>query len=84
MNIDELSLELIKILKEYYPGILKERYDAAEEAQPPEILMQIAENRNCIKKGNELDYSKAAALALDEFRSGRLGKITLEFPEEQQ
>ncbi len=84
LNIDELSLELIKILKEYYPGILKERYDAAEEAQPPEILMQIAENRNCIKKGNELDYSKAAALALDEFRSGRLGKITLEFPEEQQ
>ncbi len=84
LNIDELSLELIKILKEYYPGILKERYDAEEEAQPPEILMQIAENRNCIKKGNELDYSKAAALALDEFRSGRLGKITLEFPEEQQ
>ncbi len=84
LNIDELSLELIKILKENYPGILEERYGAAETAEPPEILMQIAENRNCVKKGNELDYSKAASLTLDEFRSGRLGKITLEFPKEPQ
>lgn len=80
LNIDELSLELIKILKEHYPGILKERYGLKEEQEPPELLKQIAENRNCIKKGNELDYSKAAALVIDEFRSGRLGKITLEFP----
>ena len=51
-----------------------------KEQEPPELLGQIAKNRNCIKKGNELDYSKAAALVIDEFRSGRLGKITLEFP----
>ena len=80
LNIDELSLELIKILKEHYPGILAQRYGLAEEQEPPELLGQIAKNRNCIKKGNELDYSKAAALVIDEFRSGRLGKITLEFP----
>lgn len=82
LNIDELSLELIQILKENYPGILAERYEITEEQTPAEILGQIAENRNCVKKGNELDYSKAAALVIDEFRSGRLGKITLEFPEE--
>lgn len=80
LNIDELSLELIKILKEHYPGILAQRYGLAEEQEPPKLLGQIAKNRNCIKKGNELDYSKAAALVIDEFRSGRLGKITLEFP----
>lgn len=80
LNIDELSLELIKILKEHYPGILAQRYGLAEEQEPPKLLEQIAKNRNCIKKGNELDYSKAAALVIDEFRSGRLGKITLEFP----
>ncbi|MCI8482884.1 MAG: ribosome biogenesis GTPase YlqF [Lachnospiraceae bacterium] len=84
LNIDELSLKLIQILKENYSGILTERYSAAEEGEAPEILRQIAENRNCVKKGNELDYSKAAALVLDEFRSGRLGKITLEFPGEQR
>ncbi|MFG6384122.1 MAG: ribosome biogenesis GTPase YlqF [Lachnospiraceae bacterium] len=82
LNIDELSLELIQILKENYTGILKKRYEVTEEQTPANILEQIAQNRNCVKKGNELDYSKAAALVIDEFRSGRLGKITLEFPEE--
>lgn len=81
LNIDELSLELIRIIQERYPGILAARYELEEEKEPVEILEQIARNRNCVQKGNELDYSKAAALVIDEFRSGRLGKITLEFPE---
>lgn len=80
LNIDELSLELIKILAQDYSGVLKERYNVDEEKRPVEVLEQIAENRKCISKGNELDYSKAAALLIDEFRSGRLGKITLERP----
>lgn len=78
LNTDELSLELIEILKKNYPGVLKERYQAMENEAPAEILIQIARNRNCVKKGNELDYSKAASLVLEEFRSGKLGKITLE------
>lgn len=83
LNIDELSLELIGILKENYPGVLAARYGVEEDRNSPELLMQIAENRNCVKKGNEPDYSKAAALVIDEFRSGRLGNITLEFPNEE-
>lgn len=85
LNIDELSLELIRILEQDYPGVLAERYFQGEEqkdaADPVETLKKIAENRKCIAKGNELDYSKAAALVLDEFRSGKLGRITLERPE---
>ena len=81
LNIDELSIELIKILIQYYPGVLAERYAVDETEEPVKILEQIAENRKCISKGNELDYSKAATLLIDEFRSGKLGKITLEFPE---
>lgn len=84
LNVDELSLELIQLLKETYPGVLADRYELSEEAPYAEILKQIAENRKCVKKGNELDYSKAAALLMDEFRSGRLGKITLEFPKGQE
>lgn len=85
LNIDELSLELISFLKEHYPGVLTERYSneqivLEEEKEPAEILTRIAESRRCISKGNELDYSKAASLLMDEFRSGRLGKITLELP----
>ena len=81
LNIDELSIELIKILTQYYPGVLAERYSVDEAAEPVKILEGIAENRKCISKGNELDYSKAATLLIDEFRSGKLGKITLEFPQ---
>ena len=83
LNIDELSIELIKILKHYYPGVLAERYSVDELVEPVQILEGIAENRKCISKGNELDYSKAATLLIDEFRSGKLGKITLEFPESE-
>ena len=45
-----------------------------------QLLCEIARSRNCLSKGNELDYSKAAILLIDDFRSGRLGKLTLEFP----
>ena len=81
LKIDELSLELIQILREEYPGVLKERYGMEEEGTPAEMLEKIALNRGCIKKGNEVDYAKAAALVLDEFRTGKLGKISLEKPE---
>ena len=81
LNIDELSLELIQILREEYPGVLKERYGMEEEGTPAKMLEKIALNRGCIKKGNEVDYAKAAALVLDEFRTGKLGKISLEKPE---
>ena len=81
LNIDELSLELIRIIQKNYPGILAARYELEEEKDAVEVLEQIARNRNCVQKGNELDYSKAALLVIDEFRSGQLGKITLEFPE---
>ena len=80
LNIDELSLELICVLREQYPGILKERYELDENTTKVETLKQIAEKRKCISRGEELDYSKAAALVIEEFRSGKLGKITLELP----
>ncbi|MCI8327007.1 MAG: ribosome biogenesis GTPase YlqF [Lachnospiraceae bacterium] len=80
LNIDELVLELIKILKEHYPGVLHARYEIEEEQDVMEIIRQIAIRRNCIQKGNELDYTKAANLLMEEFRSGKLGEITLEFP----
>lgn len=82
LNMDELALLLIDILTESYPGVLEGRYGVTETAAASDILGQIAENRKCIKHGNEPDYGKAAAILLDEFRSGRLGKITLEFPME--
>ena len=84
LNIDELSLVLIEYLVNHYAGILTQRYEIVEEGKPVEMLEAIAKNRNCLLKGGELDYSKAAALLIEDFRSGKLGKITLEIPEETE
>ncbi len=80
LNIDELALELIRILLADYPDLLRERYALDDTTDAVEVLKQVTENRKCVKKGNEPDYSKAAALIIDEFRTGKLGKITLEKP----
>ena len=83
LNTDELAVELIKFLIKEYPGVLAERYSIEEAENPTDVLMKIAESRNCLSKGNELDYSKAAILLIDDFRSGKLGKLTLEMPPEE-
>lgn len=83
LNIDELALELIQYLREQYKGLLEKRYhcDESQEKEPVQILEDIARARGCLIKGGELDYAKAAALLMDDFRSGKLGRVTLEFPE---
>ena len=48
------------------------------------MLQEIAEKKHCLTKGGELDLEKAAVLFLDDFRSGKLGRLTLEFPEDYQ
>ncbi len=77
---EELALELLGLISENYPGVLAKRYDIEETENMTEMLEAIARNRNCIRKGNDLDYTKAATLVIDEFRRGVLGKISLEKP----
>ena len=60
---------------------LKKIDELEEEKEDVEVLKGIAKNRGCVAKGEEIDYSKAATLFIDDFRSGRLGRITLEFPQ---
>lgn len=82
LQIEELAISLIDVLKVIYPGVLAERYSVDESKNNSEILSQIADNRKFYLKGQELDYRKAAMVLLDEFRSAKLGRITLEKPEE--
>ncbi len=78
--MEELACDLIKELTELYPQALKERYSLEELGQPIEVLKGIAENRKCYAKGEELDLLKASNLLVDDFRSGKLGRITMERP----
>ncbi len=80
LNTEELSLELIKLLAEQYPGSLNKRYGITEEGRPIDMLLSVASARGCLKKGGETDTEKAAVILLDEFRSGTIGRITLERP----
>ncbi len=80
LNIYELSLELIRFLRANYKGSLSTRYNMEESDDPMETLCCIAQKRACRIKGGELDLNKAAAFVMDDFRNGRLGNITLEFP----
>ncbi|MCD7737088.1 MAG: ribosome biogenesis GTPase YlqF [Lachnospiraceae bacterium] len=77
---EELSLWVIAYIREYYPGLLSARFSIDEGKEPVVFLGEIARVRGCIQKGGEPDYPKAAALFLDDFRSGRIGRITLEQP----
>lgn len=80
LDIQELACDLIGWMREAYPQVIPGRYEVGQEGQPSEVLRSIAEARKCLKAGNEPDTEKAAALVLDEFRSGRLGRMTLERP----
>lgn len=83
LNLEELSLELLMYIRTWYPGLLQSRYGVQEDEAALALLEGIARNRKCILKGEELDYAKAAGILIEEFRSGKLGRITLEFPPEK-
>lgn len=84
LNMTELSCIFINFLKEHYKGLLKERYETDESETDIQILEGIAKVRSCLLKGGAYDTDKAALLFIDDFRSGRLGKITLEFAGEME
>ena len=84
LNMEELALKLIDYLKEGYTGLLEKRYGISEEGNAVEILGEIAKARGCLKKGEELDYTKASGLLFDDFRSGKIGRITLEWAEQEK
>ena len=82
---DELASELADYLRTITPGLLKERYGIEEDGKKPyELLDEIATARACLTKGRVNDLTKAARLLLDEFRGGKLGRITLEMPDKKE
>ena len=81
LNTEELAAEFLKFMQQHYPGIIAGKYNIEENGDVYEVLNRIAESGHCIVRGNELDVEKAAALLMDDFRSGRLGELTLEYPD---
>ena len=82
LEMTEVAGEFISFLKDNYCNILAERYMIKDVDDVFQIMEEIAIAKKCVKKGGEPDIEKACILLLDDFRSGKLGRISLETPQE--
>lgn len=78
LNIEDLTLKFLEEMKENNPEALVERYGVDPALPALEIYEAIAKKRGAIISGGDFDYTRTANIILNDFRSGKLGKITLE------
>lgn len=78
LPVDDLALALLEELSALYPENLKERYALAGIGAPLEILEGVCKRMGFLLRGGEYDYDRGVKAVIDDFRKGRLGKITLE------
>lgn len=83
VDIESLCLDLLGYMSNYYPERLCQRYklESVEGMSPLEVMELIAKKRGMIMRGGEIDYERVSVMIMDEYRGGRLGRITLEMPE---
>lgn len=78
-SIEDLCYEFIAMMAQDYPELLADRYGLEEMDLPTiELMDEIARRRGFLMKGGKLDYNRTARTVLDEFRTGKLGRISLE------
>ncbi|HEY5584132.1 MAG TPA: ribosome biogenesis GTPase YlqF [Ruminiclostridium sp.] len=87
MDTGEIAMELLHRLTKLYPKELCARFklesDSIINIGPLELLETVALKRGCIVSKGQIDYSRISAIVLDEFRGGKIGKITLERPNDR-
>lgn len=81
-DMEALSCRLLEVLSKTNPKAIEERYKITdiEGLQGWEMLEEIGKKRGFLIKGGEINYERAAAAVCDEFRGGKLGRISLELP----
>lgn len=78
LDLDDIALALLAEMYEKYPQALAERYGIADESTPLEMLDKVCARRGFILRGNDYDYERGEKAVIDDFRKGRLGKVTLD------
>lgn len=83
VDVEALASRLLFVLNGMYGDVLASRYkiETSEDEDGYEILRKIGRSRGMLVSGGEINTERAAITVLDEFRSGRLGRVTLELPE---
>ncbi|MBP7185347.1 MAG: ribosome biogenesis GTPase YlqF [Ruminococcus sp.] len=86
LDIETLAMKLLVFLSENYPSSLTERYKIEYSDDDTELVLleKVGKKRGMMISGGEINTERAAITVLDEFRSGKLGHITLELPEEKE
>ena len=84
MDLEELACRLMELLGNRYPQALLERYKVEVEAEDSgyDLLVKAGRKRGFLLRGGEVDTERMARILLDEFRGGKLGRFTLEEPED--
>ena len=84
IDIELLAIRLLEVLKQGYPELLTARYkiDPQQFDDFYDMLIAVGKKRGMMIKGGEVDTERAAIMLLDEYRGGKLGNLTLEYPEE--
>lgn len=82
LDLEEMACELLGVLRRDYPSLLVERYKLSEPLNENnwELLQEIGRKRGMLVSGGEINTERAAITILDEYRGGKLGRITLERP----
>ena len=84
LDIETLAMLLLELLAQNYPQCLKERYKMdVSDLQVKDLLELLGRKRGMLISGGEVNTERAAIMLLDEFRAGKIGNITLEFPDTQ-
>ena len=86
LDIETLAMKLLSFLAENYPQSLTERYkvELSDEDTGLDLLEKVGKKRGMMISGGEINTERAAITVLDEFRSGKLGRITLELPPQKE
>ena len=80
IDLETLAYELVQVLSVLYPGLLSARYEVEEQEDKLLFLQNLAFRLSALKKGGEPDLLKVSRRVLDDFRSGKCGRISLEKP----
>lgn len=84
LQIEELMYKLSEYIMQEYPGLISKKYQIEEITDTVKLLENLAVKKACMKKGGEPDLTRAANLFTDDFRAGKLGRISLERPEKNE
>lgn len=78
LDMAELAYQLIKEVSKTYPEAFLNRYGIVGDEDPLQVMYQVTEVRGCKLKGNKPDLDKTSSMIMDDFRSGKLGRITID------